>query len=174
MVSKCCCCISLRTGSLIMASLGIVIAALQFSAAYQELEAPNESIQKSQFRIYVFSYYISYGSWYLLSNGSLLFGALKYNEKAVLAYLVGAAVSNLWEIVFGIICLLNRNPFQDIEEALMFGFVLIGLVFVVCSWICNLSFYKELKKEKRQLSRLNDYPFDLIEYNLLNIKHIKL
>ena len=155
MLSKCCCCIPLRTGSLILAVLGILGGFAKFASSAGQW---NNIIE---------------GVFFILSYGSLLFGALKYNAKAVLVCLVCTGVLMLLEIVFGIIAFVKPEIFRPelanncatLDKSILwtfgwtcneykwsflilaagksFGSLLVNVYF----WICNYSFYKELKKE---------------------------
>ena len=153
MLSKCCCCVPLRTGSLILAILGILGGIFSFAGSRGEWSS------------------IIQGIFYLLSYGFLLFGAIKYNEKAVLVCLVLTAVSIIMGVVFCIIALANiemivpqlaNNCAAMIDELDKLGMTCdqlksatIGIsagTFIAASlvnvyfWICNYSFYKELKE----------------------------
>ena len=89
MLSKCCCCIPLRTGSLILAILGILGGIGMFAQSRGEWAS------------------IIQGVFYLLAYGSLLYGALKYNEKAVLMSLACTALCIVLGIVICIIAIAN-------------------------------------------------------------------
>ena len=92
-LSKCCCCVPLRTGSLVIAILGILggLGLLAFSKGQTSIRWPN----------------IVEGIFVLLPYSFLLFGALKYNDKAVLVCVVLTALSIIIGIVFGIIAIVN-------------------------------------------------------------------
>jgi len=153
MLSKCCCCIPLRTGSLILAILGILGGIGMFAQSRGQWAS------------------IVQGIFYLLAYGSLLFGALKYNEKAVLISLVLTALSIALGIVITIISIANiesivpqfaNNCASIIDELHRIGLTCdqfksttIGITagtFIAASllnvyfWICNYSFYKDLKE----------------------------
>ena len=153
MLSKCCCCVPLRTGSLVIAILGILggLGLLAFSKGLTGLiRWPN----------------IVEGIFVLLAYSFLLFGALKYNDKAVLVYVVLTALSIIIGIGFGIIAITNieivvpalandckaLHSFVDCDNlrfriivtraVKLFGVSLVNIYF----WLCNYSFYKELKE----------------------------
>ena len=152
MLSKCCCCIPLRTGSLILAILGI-LCGIGTVAQYREQWGG-----------------IIQGIFYLLAYGSLLYGALKYNEKAVLTSLVITGLSIALGIIICIIAIANIETFNpqlanncaglivdgrmyvncdDVKSAaigLTAGVFIIGSILNAYFWICNYSFYKELKE----------------------------
>ena len=153
MLSKCCCCIPLRTGSIILAILGILGGIGSFATSRGQWP------------------YIITGIFYLLSYGPLLYGALKYNEKAVLMSLACTAVSIFLGIVFTIIAIANidtispqlaNNCAAIIDELNQMGLTcdqfkatavgvaagtfIVGSFLNVYFWICNYSFYKELKE----------------------------
>ena len=155
MLSKCCCCVPLRTGSLVIAVLGI-LGALVFLA-----------LSKGEWLSIVD------GIFFLLPYAFLLFGAIKYNDKAVLVCVVLTALSIMiidasiiLEIVFGIIAIVDPELadckalnevlfFYDCDELRFSTIVkeavkligLIGLSLInIYFWICNYSFYEELKE----------------------------
>ena len=153
MLSKCCCCVPLRTGSLIMAILGILGGIGFFALSGGEWA------------------YIIQGIFYLLAYGPLLFGALKYNEKAVLVSLAITALSIAIGIIFCIIAIANIetivpqfandcasiidelhrmnltcDQYKSATIGIAAGSFIIGSLLNVYFWICNYSFYKELKE----------------------------
>ena len=153
MLSKCCCCVPLRTGSIILAILGILGGIFAFAISRGQWSSIVEGI------------------FYLLSYGFLLFGAIKYNEKAVLVCLVLSAASIILGVVFCIIAIANIEMIAPklandcaamIDELNKLGMTCdqfksttIGIVagtFIGSSlvsayfWICNYSFYKQLKE----------------------------
>ena len=154
MLSKCCCCVPLRTGSLVIAVLGI-LGALGILAS-----------SKGQWPSIV------EGIFFLLPYAFLLFGAIKYNDKAVLVCVVLTALSIIIGIVFGIIAIVKIeiiNPllandceafdyasdftfFLDCDKekfkarAITAAYLFVLSLVEVYFWICNFSFYKELKK----------------------------
>ena len=153
MLSKCCCCVPLRTGSLIMAILGILGGIGFFALSGGEWA------------------YIIQGIFYLLAYGPLLYGALKYNEKAVLISLVCIGLSIAFGVVLSIIAIagietiapqfandcaaiideLNKSnitcdAMKSYTIGITAGVVVIEDLLNVYFWICNYSFYKELKE----------------------------
>ena len=153
MLSKCCCCVPLRTGSLVLAILGILSGIGYFAMSKGSWGS------------------IIQGIFYLLAYGFLLFGALKYNEKAVLVCLVCTAVGIVFGIIMCIIAIasidtlapqLADNCAAIIDElnhmhmtcdqfkagviGTMAATFIIGSLLNVYFWICNYSFYKELKE----------------------------
>ena len=138
MLSKCCCCVPLRTGSLVIAIIGI-LGGLGLLAS-----------SKGQWSSIV------EGIFFLLPYAFLLFGALKYNDKAVLVCIVLTALSIIMGIVFGIIAIVNIDILiqnLDLSDSLRFRTIVTTAVklFIVSLvniyfWICNYSFYKELKE----------------------------
>merc|ERR1712126_545788 len=85
MLSVCCCCVPLRTGSIILAVLGI----LQGLGSFGQGNWP-----------YIISEIIA-----LAYGGCLLFGAIKYHEKAVLVALIIQGVMLAISALFCIIIL---------------------------------------------------------------------
>ena len=163
MLSKCCCCVPLRTGSIILAVLGILGGVGLFVGSQG------------------FWYNIVLGVVYIIGYPALLFGAIKYNDKAVLVSLVCTAIIIVIGTVFGIIIIASTETlipelanncastvdvstnggngqidFSGVCDALknvarittivvaaviFFSSALLNIYF----WICIYSFYKELK-----------------------------
>ena len=159
MLSKCCCCVPLRTGSIILAILGILGGLGVFVGSQG------------------FWFNIVLGVFYIVGYPALLFGAIKYNHKAVLVSLVCTAIIIAIGIAFGIIviasietfvpefanncasmvdvssngnngqvdisgvCAVVRYTTMGITATIFFASAVINCYF----WICNYSFYKELK-----------------------------
>ena len=151
MLSKCCCCVPLRTGSLVLAIVGILSGFFYFARGFWP-----DIIQ---------------GIFYLIAYGFLLFGVLKYHEKAVLMCLVFTAVGIVEGIIMGIVAIASidslvpqlanncagfidkSNPTQVNCDQLRTaaiggaaGTLIIGSLLNVYFLICNYSFYKELKE----------------------------
>ena len=160
MLSKCCCCVPLRTGSIVLAVLGILGGIGTFVASQGQWPQ------------------IVLGVFYIIGYPALLFGAIKYCRKAVLVSLVCTAFIIVIGIAFGIIFIASVETFVPelanncatmvdvstngvngqvdlsglcdvvryttigIAAAIFFSSALINFYF----WICNYSFYKELKE----------------------------
>ena len=159
MLSKCCCCVPLRTGSIILAVLGILGGIGIFVGSQG------------------FWFNIVLGVFYIFGYPALLFGAIKYCAKAVLVSLVCTAIIIVIGITFGIIMIASTETFvpdlanncasmvdvstnggngqvdltgfcdvfkfttKVVAAGIFFPSALINFYF----WICNYSFYKELK-----------------------------
>ena len=156
MLRKCCCCISLRIGSIILSILGIVggIVTLIFYHGHWM--------------------YIADAGIYLIAYGALLFGALTRNRKAILVNLVLTGIVIVGGMLLGIMALLvtllfvpesldNCVKIQDQLENMsltcdQYQMIKIGtIIFIsviasglnVYFWICNFSFYHELNTSGR-------------------------
>ena len=138
MLSKCCFWVPLRTGSILIAILGllIAIATLVYSGGSW--------------------LYIILGSYYLIAEATLLFGAITCNKRAMLVYLVCSAIFPFIDIVFGIIAIISidtiipdeyLNIYKD-PIAMTVVFCVAGSLMNIYFWLCNYSFYKKLKKRK--------------------------
>ena len=91
MLSRCCNCVPLRDGSLILAVLGIQVGlGMMRTLAW---------------------YDILYGILHLIGYGVLLFRAIKYNQQAVLVNLVFTAKTIVLRIIFVIIVLASLETF---------------------------------------------------------------
>ena len=150
MLSKCCCCVPLRNGSIVLAVLGILIGILIGIGSFAKSGG--------------FGLHIIVAIFYLLAYGALLFGAIKYNDKAVLFNLVLTAIIIVLEIVGAIIVLSSIETFvpelasclshmpescDQIKAAAVgtaAGICIVSSVLNGYFWVCNYSFYKELKE----------------------------
>ena len=155
MLSKCCCCIPLRTGSIILAVLGLVGGTGNLALAIYYQLWPN----------------IVGGILYLLSYAPLLYGALKYNKNAVLVSLICSGVLIALGIASCIIAFasietinplladncvairdvlntlgLTCDQYKSTVLGMLAGTLIVGTLLNIYFWICNYSFYKELKK----------------------------
>ena len=139
MLSKCCCCIPLRTGSIVLAVFGLLGGIGSFAQTGGMIW-----------------FNFTQGILYLNGYGALLFGAIKYNEKAVFVNLVLTANIILLGLIGGIIALANIEIVQPLLagelrimakiDAAAAGMV-VSLLLNGYFWVCNYSFYKELKQE---------------------------
>ena len=85
MLSKCCCCVPLRTGCIILGVLGALGGIGLILKGYTDW------------------YNIVVGILQILAYGLLLFGAIKNNTTAVLVHLVASAINIMLSIVLGIV-----------------------------------------------------------------------
>ena len=152
MLSKSCCCIPLRTGSIIWAFLGMLgaIVTLAFSGGHW--------------------FYIVDAIFYLIAYVALLAGALLFNEKAVLVNLVFTGVGISIGIVLGIVAITSvsllmpefqkdcdavaqQAPGSKIDcdhlkaatIATIASMYFWGSAVNVYVWYCNFSFFFELR-----------------------------
>ena len=158
MLSKCCCCVPLRTGSLLIAVLGI-LGAIGIFVSSTNKQAYNKLVDHSTHLQWA---NIVEGIFLLLPYVFLLFGALINNDKAVLVCLVLTALSIIIGIIFGIIAIANIEILfpqlaawnashsiwsyarctLSVEATKLMCPSLVQVYF----WICIYSFYKELKE----------------------------
>jgi len=96
-VGKCCCCLDLRTGAIVIAVLGIVgsFGNLAFS-----------------------TYWMMIGEiiWRLVVSFCLLFGAIKVNEIAVLIYLILNILQIISEFAVGIFFLVAGSALKVVSQ----------------------------------------------------------
>ena len=158
MLSKCCCCVPLRTGSLVIAVLGIlgafgIFVSSNNTQAYKCIYKCIDIDTGPQWANIV------EGIFLLLPYGFLLFGALINNDKAVLVCLVLTALSIIIGIIFGIIAILNietlfpelaawskNHPIWSYARSVEASKLMCPSLVQVYFWICIYSFYKELKE----------------------------
>ena len=159
MLSKCCCCVPLRTGSLLIAVLGI-LGAIGIFVSSTNKQAYNKLVDHSTLLQWA---NIVEGIFLLLPYVFLLFGALINNDKAVLVCLVLTTLSIIIGIILGIIAILDieilfpelgewsKNKWSErsiwsyarsVEASKLMCPSLVQVYF----WICIYSFYKELKE----------------------------
>ena len=147
MLSKCCWCIPLRIGSISLAVLWI-------------LQGIYKLVTSGGHRPSIYTSIL-----YLIVSGCLLFGAIKYHRKAVLVSLILEALTVIYTmfviIVFAGVdsqlandCEGIRTIFGSQCEKLKYAVAKLGNnaglfigsnLFRIYFWICNYSFYKELK-----------------------------
>ena len=160
-LNKCCCCVNLRTGAIVIAILGILGSFGQFRSSEQ---------------IYIGIISVVLG---VLANLLLLHGAIKYNKTTTLVYLVLEAIFIIWYIVgLGFVIaglaskqvkpcwegkwdstvVWNIEDAQSIEDAatcavtvgVLIGYlvaIVIGIVLGIYFWVCVYSFFADLKRQ---------------------------
>ena len=148
-VSKCCCCVDLRTGAIVMAILEIIGG---FGLIGKSTEWPD-----------ILNVVVAIGA-----GVCLLFGAIKYHQMATLVYLVLQmieivliGVAMLVGIIAGtaVTVAVSDHPDlqgnQDVQGAVQVGGAIVvvltmipfGIIalFYIYFWVCAFSFYKGLK-----------------------------
>ena len=128
--SKCCCCIPLQTGSIILSILWI----LGFiGIIYQSLSFPGGVMQVSWSNIIL-------GIILLIAAGCLLFGSVSQHPTPLLIYLVLGAIMLVTGVVLGVYQFVQASAIAPEYFATLFITTLINVYF----WICNYSFYMQL------------------------------
>ena len=159
-VSKCCCCIPLRTGSLILAIFGLLGGIWNL---YSGIAVATGTAGAAVW------FNIIDGIFYLIAYGSLLFGAIKYHQRAMQVNLVFTAIIVVVEVISAILIFasietylpefrnncaalggLNQSVFTcDQLKSTAIGTaaatVIVGTLLNIYFWFCNYSFYLELK-----------------------------
>ena len=164
-LNKCCCCVNLRTGAIVIAILGIL-------GSFGQLH------DKDHIYIGIISVVVG-----VLANLFLLHGAIKYNKTTTLVYLILEAIFIIWYIVgmgFVIAALAAKElkPCWDgdwdfpvvwntvdskivdgkIEDvgtcAVVVGYltatlvaIIIGIALGIYFWVCVYSFFADLKRQ---------------------------
>ena len=150
MLSSCCCCISLRTGCIIIAVVGTLWAMSMLATSNWHW------------------YYIVLGIFYLIANGVLGFGAIKYSQTAILVNLVLTAIYIILGTLFGLIMVAcidsiyplfaNKCAVVEVESrkidmtcdqnkwkiGITYGIFFADALINSYFWLCSFSFYKEL------------------------------
>ena len=137
MFSKCCCCVPLRTGSIVLAIIGLLYGIVPFTTP--------EWI--SMIGFWLWKTYIL-GALYLFGYAALLFGALKYNDKAVLVNLVCTPIIIVLTTIMGIWLIVEIVRFEMVgclECWVQLVLLIVSAFLNGYFWLCNYSFYKELK-----------------------------
>ena len=149
MLCKCYGFVALRTGSIVSAIIGLLCGV----AIFVQSGVPWSKIVQ--------------GIFYFIAYGALLFGAIKYNEKAVLFNLLCTAILIVLAIVFYIIMIAknwrilanNCVPIEvellqevitcdDIKSApvgMSTGILIVSCFLIGYFWVSSYNFYKELK-----------------------------
>ena len=159
MLSKCCCCVPLRTGSITLGVIGLLGGMGTF--------AKSDGLW----------FNIVLGIFYIIAYTTLLYGAIKPNGTAVFFSLVCTAIIIVLGIAFGVIivtsierlvpefanncaaienylaqahltCEQFKSATIGVTAGIFFASALINTYF----WVCNYSFYKELKGENQNLA----------------------
>ena len=146
LLNKCCCCVDLRTGAIILAVLGIVSSVslcISGQAGWQDVIG------------------LILG---LITNGCLAFGAIKYNKTATLISVVVEMIYIVWLVIVLVLLIVwgsaatvasqspNLNSDEkepaDVAVRLTWGVAAAYgccLALEVYFWICIYSFYQALK-----------------------------
>ena len=147
-LTKCCCCIDLRLGCMLIAIAGIITSCGFFGAT------------NTGKTYYVLATGNGIG---ILGSICLLFGAYKSHKIAVALYLVAEAVQIVLNIVYGVWLFASvptatsSDPFSDgsLSVGSLFGGMIIAagvsVFLVVCVWVyfwlCAFSFFKKIGGE---------------------------
>ena len=148
MLAKCCCCVPLRTGSIVLSVLGLMGGVGMMLRGFSD-----------------WSNVVS-GILTILAYASLMYGCLKNHPTAVLVYLVVDALAIIFTMFIAILSIAAVTlMFPDITDecakarytteqcdnlkaatigfaaSLFFGITILNAYF----WVCVFSFYKELK-----------------------------
>lgn len=130
MLSKCCCCVELRTGA-------IVIAVLQILGALGNLS--NGLSWET----------LIYAVIGVACGACLLFGAIKNNAVGTLINLILTAIGIVWTIIIAAIFFYGSAVAYHSDQAT--AWAIAGVVSLICAglniyfWICVFSFHKEIK-----------------------------
>ena len=132
MLSKCCCCVPLRAGCLVLGILGILNGIAAFFQGGEEWAN------------------ITIGIFYLVAYGALVFGAITYNGIAVMVNLVCTAIIIILQIIAVIIVSASIGWVNDSDVQAVLGIAImlyiLEAVLNAYFWICSYSFYQELKE----------------------------
>ena len=128
-VKKCCCCVDLRTGAIVMAILEIIGG---FGLIGKSTEWPD-----------ILNVVVAIGA-----GVCLLFGAIKYHQLATLVYLVLQMIAIVLIVVAIIVAIVAFAALSGAAVTLIVIPLIIYGIFVsvhIYFWVCVFSFYKGLK-----------------------------
>ena len=152
--SKCCRCIELRTGAIVIAIMHILGAfgVLGYGILWYPKRGPGASEVVLEYGIFPSSIIgVIVG---LTAGATLLIGAIKYNNTAILFHIVLAAIEIMDLFAIAIMYIIVANVadggnFEDGFAALICYLFLIPIVFhaiiYICFLVCIYNFYKEVK-----------------------------
>ena len=138
LLKKCCCCVDLRTGAIIIAILGILGALGNMGEGFSWVAIISTIVG-------------------LVAHGCLLFGAIKYHRVATLINLIISMLGIILMFIIAIIALVSifRLPSGCSENlnchavetglAVTVGMYIPGGILAIYLWMCVYSFYQELK-----------------------------
>lgn len=156
-LGKCCCCVELRTGAIIIAILGLIGSFGSFNRG-----------------VVIGIIFFVYG---LISNLCLLHGAIKYNRTTTLVFLIMDAILIVLLLVNWILiivemdsddvkpCLNKKSllfPETEIKCGVVVG-VLIGLIWTITMalsiyfWACVYGFFVDLKQQQTPTNPIQGY-----------------
>jgi len=126
---KCCCCIDLRAGAIVIAVLNI-LAGLGNFKNINEWES------------------IVAGIVGILAGACLLFGAIKYNQIGVIVHLVFSMIAIVMYVILGIIILVLA-----LQHAVYYILAFMAAYFIAAMiqlyfWLCIYSFLQGLKSNE--------------------------
>ena len=152
---KCCRCIDLRTGAIVIAIMHILGAfgvlgygILWYPKSYTQ-GAPEDVLEYGIFPSSIIGVIVG-----LTAGVTLLIGAIKYNNTAILFHIVLAAIEIMDLFAIAIMYLIVANDadggeLEDALGALICYLFLIPIVFhagiYICFLVCIYNFYKEVK-----------------------------
>ena len=133
LLNKCCCCVDLRTGAIVLAVLGIINSFCLLSSGGFGWEGIILLILG------------------LSTYGCLLFGAIKNNRTATLISVVMEMIYIVWMVIVLILLItlgraaaVGTKSDSTVDAAIAVCVVSVGLQ--VYFWICIYSFYQALKE----------------------------
>ena len=128
-VSKCCCCVDLRTGALVMAVLQLIGGAGMFANGGTWPDILNAVVG-------------------IGAGACLLFGAIKYHQMATLVYLVFQMIAIVLIGVALLVVIIVPVASWGVAIEFLIAPMIIYIIFAsfhIYFWVCIFSFYKGLK-----------------------------
>ena len=146
MLKKCCCCIDLRAGCIIIAILGIIASSGWF--------AYNSKDDNGSYYVVVSGSVLG-----LIGNICLLFGAIMTNKIAVAVYLALELIHLVLSFVFSILLFVAAglgagSSTSTVSNAASSTFLVAGIMALIILlisiylWLCVFSFFLKIKREE--------------------------
>ena len=152
-LKKCCCCVDLRSGALVIAILGTVLAVAGVTFAVLDMAMV---FGDDDIGVPVHIPVLIYFGFELLASICLLVGAVKRENISTMIYLVLEMICIALDIIYCIfiidIALNGHGEVDASATSVIICAILVAVTNVALSiyfWICILSFWKELKGTPR-------------------------
>ena len=138
-LNKCCCCVSLRAGCIILAVVGIIVNFGFFGFA--DSRCPNGQCSDD-------FYVITVGNIIgIIGCACLLFGSIKYNRIGVLVYLVVEIIQIFLYFANAVmIFIAYAYALNSLENTLLAGYICVLVVLLLSVFFCTcvFSFFQKI------------------------------
>ena len=136
---KCCCCIDLRVGCIVLAIWGMLSSSGAFIYAAKATDDSQAGV------------FITDGILGLIAYGTLLYGAVKYNSIATLVFLVLQMIGMILGVTVIILAFVAAgdalsDPIVKQVATIMGVSLIFSSALSIYFWLCIYSFYQKVKK----------------------------